>query len=376
MMQPLSPRTSTAGWAALRTALLLGFIAVTTAACMQTDLAPQRRPRFVRGHGLRRIERVHAQRYWQEHGFVEMVPPVRLPTTHDHRDVTRVWMRIPQGATIAVDWLEDQRRYTLRPPSDTRADRVEYQRYRSERGWAEAVVDVRGWTLGKRGPARFCVLRSSGGRPADPLVGWSWPAGDPEAQHAATRALLQLVTESERPVERPALDRDSAELFARRNDCYECHQANKRLDPWADSNTMPQRATDASGGYSLVMLLARKVPLSRARPVDKNVTDPYVRVMCDDRVLDFPARTEQPRCPRSEIMPMAFRDVARGLADGDAYTQRVCAARGYVYAHMLDAGRRAFAEAFRECGLDVPDRPAAPDLASSATDASADALSN
>lgn len=329
--------------------------AVSVLGCSGAQDAGERRaPAGPAASGVHPVRFEQARRFWPEHGFVELVPPVRLPTTHDYRDHIQIWLRFPEDGQIEVRRLEEQGRYTLRSPPGTRTDRVEYIRYGVDDRWAATVIDVRGWRIGSHGPERFHVLRSTSAEPLAPLAGWSWPAGRERAQTIATRKLLHMVSTTRRPLDRPPLEGDALERFARLNECFRCHQPNKELDPTVDEAPIPRRATDASGCYALVMMLAREVPLSNARPVDLNVKDPYVRIRCGGEIVDFPPDTERPDCPEGST-PMAFRDIEEGLEDGDEHTRRVCKGRRYIHRHMSDEGRAAFAEAFRECGLSVPD---------------------
>jgi hypothetical protein len=66
--------------------------------------------------------------YWRRAGFVEMVPPVRLPTDTRNDNLIKVWLRIPDGGKITLEWLADQQRNTLKFPPGTVADRVETMR--------------------------------------------------------------------------------------------------------------------------------------------------------------------------------------------------------------------------------------------------------
>ena len=75
------------------------------------------------GDGVRRLGL--DQSHWRGHGFALMMPPVRLPTTHDGRDVIQVWLRVPEGQKIHARDLPDQARHTLVFPPGTRSDRVE-----------------------------------------------------------------------------------------------------------------------------------------------------------------------------------------------------------------------------------------------------------
>src|SRR4051794_3489671 len=52
-------------------------------------------------------------KYWENSGFAEMVPPVRLPSDKEHLESIRVWLKIPDGEKISVTWLDSQKRYSL-----------------------------------------------------------------------------------------------------------------------------------------------------------------------------------------------------------------------------------------------------------------------
>ena len=56
------------------------------------------------------------------------------------------------------------------------------------------------------------------------------------------------------------------------------------------------------------------------------------------------------RCADDSV-PVGRRDISAGLRDGDSYTRSVCAARRYLFEHMDQDARKAFAEAFAVCGI-------------------------
>jgi hypothetical protein len=135
---------------------------------------------------------------------------------------------------------------------------------------------------------------------------------------------------------------------ARLNRCDRCHVANL-LPSAADRGGLPHRATDADGWYVPLTVLQHRIPISEADPVDLDAEDPYVHVRCPDG--SAPRRDGASLGCGDGSVPLAWRDVARGLAEDDRYTRRVCASRRALHHHLDDAGRDAFAEAFDACGI-------------------------
>lgn len=75
--------------------------------------------------GVREMRIPDPTRFWLEGEFHELVPSIRLPTTHDGRDVIRVWMRFPEDGRIDVLPGADP---VPVYPAGTRLDRTEYLR--------------------------------------------------------------------------------------------------------------------------------------------------------------------------------------------------------------------------------------------------------
>ena len=304
-----------------------------------------------------RSERISDPDHWRRMGYAEMVPSLRLPTTHDATDIVRVYLLIPPGHSISAYYVENERRYTLLFPAGTRADRVELLRYRNERGeFRETPMDVRGTIIGTGGRQRFHCLRPESGKPLAPLLGWSWSASDTLAREEATRRIMALASRVGTPIDGPPLSGDELRALKRLNNCAHCHIANHRREASVDAAPFPRRETDASGFYVPLSVLHSEVAVAAARPRDLSADDPWVDVRCG-RV---PARLVHNggwiryRCADGSV-PIGRRDVRGALAAGDGYTARVCQSRRYLHAHMDQAARQAFAAAFRECGIRSPD---------------------
>ncbi|GEM_PF-5665985 len=130
-----------------------------------------------------RIVRPHV--FWRAQGFVELVPPIRLPTTHDERDVIRVLVRVPRSAVIELSGGRAGEPPTLAWPPGTRVDRVEFLRSPSDPNIMTAM-DVRGMTVLNTGAHECHVLRPTSNRPNAELEGWSWRCGTSAEAVAAT----------------------------------------------------------------------------------------------------------------------------------------------------------------------------------------------
>jgi len=289
-------------------------------------------------------------------GYAEMVPSLRLPTTHDATDLIRVYLLVPPGRSISARYLENKGRYTLLFPAGTRADRVESLRYRDEGGeFGETPMDVRGTLIEAGGRQRFHCLRPESGEPLAPLLGWSWPANDAAAREEATRRITALASRVGTPIDGPPLSGDALRALGRLNDCAHCHVANHRREVSVDAAPFPRRETDASGFYVPLSVLHSEVALAATRPRDLNADDPWVDVRCGKE----PARLIRDddwiwcRCADGSV-PVGRRDVRGALAAGDGYTARVCRSRRYLHEHMDRAARQAFAASFRECGIRSP----------------------
>ncbi|HET6583758.1 MAG TPA: hypothetical protein VFG69_09925, partial [Nannocystaceae bacterium] len=288
--------------------------------------------------------------HWED--YVELVPAVRLPTSLDQQDRIQVFVRLPEGGKIRVDWLGTQDRHTVRLPVGASIDRVESWRYHEPSGEVrETVVDVRGLRMTSDGP-RYHVLRPASGAPRAPLLGWSWPADDPAAHAEATDRLETFLRGRPAPVMKRELDEHEIASVVANNACEACHRRDLAEDEGREA--APRRASDHDGGFALLMVLARQMPISSARPLDLNHRDPFVQLSCRDgtRLVSL---SPMPRCRDGESA-VATRDVAAGLASGDAYTHRVCESRQFLWDHMDAHAREAFADSFRECGL-VGDAP-------------------
>jgi hypothetical protein len=287
-----------------------------------------------------------SQGHWRDNGFVEMVPPVRLPSDKSARDRIAVWLKVGtgEGQKINARRLADGR-VTLVFPPGTVADRVE--------SMGDAVIDVRGTTLDDGGVERFHVYVAEEEAPSA-LVGWEWRRGDFDAEASATRALLAQLHKTRRrmkgePPPSEQQHRNSIMIYERNNNCGACHAHDK--PPTTRGNAV-HRATDASGFFVPLSVLAAELPLERHRPWEMNVGDPFLTLRCESGAPRLVERgfARSYVCAGAEV-PTARLDVPRALAADDERARAMCASRRYLHEHMSDDARALFADAFVACGI-------------------------
>ena len=289
-------------------------------------------------------------RYWRGAGFVEMVPPVRLPSDTRNDNLIKVWLRIPDGGRIALEWVADQQRHSLRFPPATIADRVETMRNeRKALLTINGIEDVRGATIDANGATRFHVYEPVPGGPPDRLKGFEWLRTDNAADDLAADSLVALFY----PHASPAAKSES-EDFRRLNQCGACHQPNQPA-PLTAGARLPGRSnllTDTHGFFQPITVLEDSMAVRSSRPWDLNADDPFVSVSCGSERTS--AITEGSRrgyrCPNGE-QPIGRLDVPAALAKRDAHAIQVCESRRYLFDHMDQQARAAFGPSFAECAI-------------------------
>lgn len=304
-----------------------------------------------RGADVRELRIDDPAGFWGRN-YVELVPSIRLPTSHDGDDLIRVWVQLPEERAVDVRYLPEQARHVLVFPPGTRSDRVEYLEVEGPAGEpVQTVIDVRGTTIESDGSQRFHILRPLGDQVHAPLLGWSWPRDDASAQRTVDEKLKTLVQRVRRPPHKPAMDRKEATSMVEFNQCAECHQPSQPRARFESERAL-ERATDAMGFFVPHAVVQDQCVVANHRPRDLNSEDPFVQVRCDDR----PARLvsangyEQYECPQDGV-PVGSRNVRAALDAGQEYTRRVCASRRHLYERMTDRARRAYADAFEACSI-------------------------
>lgn len=324
-----------------RTRALMGLVALMALGCSPAVLG-----QAVHLHAVKWPNRVN---YWKQSGFVEMVPPVRLPTDKSIHEYVRVWLRIPAGRNVAVTWLPDQKRYTLTFPPGTVADRIDGGEHAKQAMFTvDGIADVRGATLVADGKTWWHVYEPVPGRSSTWLHGYAWRRTGPKGDNLAADSLIKLYY----PGAPAKADKEMA-IFRRLNQCGACHQVNRPIPARANDKGSAFPETDADGFYQPITVLTDSMTLVNDRPWDLNADDPYISVWCGKTKARLTTRGDAYRrymCP-DHVMAVGKLDMMAALKHHDPHAMKVCAARKYLYEHMNANGRKAFEKGFSECSI-------------------------
>ncbi|HEX5436473.1 MAG TPA: hypothetical protein VFW98_04905 [Gemmatimonadaceae bacterium] len=317
-------------------ALLLMLTCSTTAFGQSIHLHPVRIPNTLS--------------YWPQHGFVQMEPPVRLPTTKSIHEYVMVWLRIPAGEKIGVRWLPDQKRYTLTFPPGTVADRIDGgQNAKQAMFTVNGIADVRGATIAADGRVWWHVYEPVPGKSSKWLMGDAWLRSGPAGDDLAADSLLKLYYPGA-----PTKAKQEMAEFRRLNQCGACHQTNRPIPKTTASKygfATPE--TDATGFFQPITVLTDPMTLVNDRPWDLNVDDPYITVWCGTHKAKLHTKGNSERwysCTDHRV-PVGKLEMAAALKHKDPHARKVCASRRYLYEHMTAKGRDDFARYFAECSI-------------------------
>jgi len=289
---------------------------------------------------------------WEREGFVELVAAVPLP--HLQGGATRVYVRIPAHATLALEGPHDAPQ--LRAPPGTQADRVEYITVAGAHGPVLTVADVRGSVVDAEGREQFHVLRPVAPGPGAELFGVSWPRQRADLGGLAHAWMAQRMAGDVGFARAPAhQSRDAAvRHFVGLQDCAGCHaQGKTAFTRPSERRGVVNRGSDARGWYSLLATLRDAAPLESYRPVQPAAHSPFVNVTCADGskpTRDHRSGQAVVQCGPGAL-PWGQLDVKAGLAASDAHTRAVCRARSLLLPHLDAAVRSAFSEGLLACGL-------------------------
>jgi hypothetical protein len=299
--------------------------------------------------------RLHAVRwpnrldYWRQVGFVDMEPPVRLPTDKSIQEYVMVWLRIPAGKKIGVRWLPREKRYTLTFPPGTVADRIDGGVNQKQAMFTlDGIADVRGATIAADGGTWWHVYEPVPGKSPKWLSGYAWLRTGRAGDDLAADHLIKLYYPG-------APERAKSEMaeFRELNQCGACHRPDRPIPTTADNAGDSFAETDMDGFYQPITVLTDSMTLVNDRPWDLNVDDPYITVWCGKRKAKLTVRGDAYRryiCP-DHVAPVGKLDMAAALAHKDPHALKVCAARRYLYRHMAAKDRRDFAGGFAECSI-------------------------
>ena len=287
------------------------------------------------------VDDPHAR--WFHGEFVQMVPPVHMPSPRAHRDEVEVWLH-----TDAIDLVEggtDTAR--LRFVGATVADRIEW----TGEGDARRIVDVRGTELGADGSCAHHVLRPVDETPEAALFGLAWPCDEPTAQawvddHMRER-LAAMPPFVRMPDERRAQALDG---FVQRNDCDGCHIEGRADADRIGAYGAVSRGTDASGFFAPQSVLRDEMPLEAYGAFDRNTTDPSISVRCavgEPTLEEARPGVHRWRCADRQV-PRARVDWAVLARTDRARLDQICEARRHLVDALGDAAG-AFERALDPC---------------------------
>lgn len=292
--------------------------------------------------------------YWPQHGFVEMVPPVRLPTDKSIHEYIMVWLRIPAGEKISTQWLPDQKRYTLKFPPGTVADRVDGGEHQKEAMFTvNGIADVRGARIDANGRTWWHVYEPVPGQSPNWLKGFEWLRTDKHNDNVAADSLIKLYYPGT-----PIKATQEMATFRKLNQCGACHQLNRPIPTTVtrtsfgfSSLALPE--TDADGFFQPITVLTDTMTMVNIRPWDLNAGDPYITVWCGEHKAKLTVKGDsygRYTCPDHRV-PVGKLDMTAALRNKDAHALKVCASRSYLYEHMTAKGRKDFARYFEECSI-------------------------
>ncbi len=282
--------------------------------------------------------------WWFSGDFVQMVPPVHMPSPESEQEQVEVWLH--SGDLGVVQGDDGVAR--LKFGGVTAADRIEW----NGQGAARRIVDVRGTHIDHHGQCTHHVLRPQDENPGAALTGMQWPCDDATAQ-AWVDAQMRERLAALPPFSRMTPQRRTKALdgFVQRNDCDGCHRES-RVDSTRVGALGPvERGTDASGFFAPQSVLRDEQPLEAYGAVDPNVDDPSITVRC----ADGPATKAEVRhglwrwrCPDEQV-PLARVDWEILRQANPERLAAICASRRYLI-ERLGARASAFPGALEPCG--------------------------
>jgi hypothetical protein len=263
---------------------------------------------------------------WKNAGFIDVVTPVRAPTSTDRSAHIRVVIRVPSGTMISASSM----------PVGSQAARIEYGTSDADPdakvSSAWKVLDVRSFEWTSNGLDCLVQRPDGDGR----LEGLRWRCSTGNDARAG-ELLAQYVREQRFSGPRSSDGRQQAgRHIASINGCSDCHQANRPEN--RSVGALVQRGTDNAGMFSLMSAFHDQDPLERYRPTDSNAGDRWLTAVCPQSEIDL----EAARC-RDTLRPRLRLDVRGGLLAGDRHVQQLCNSRQQL-AKIFDASLAATVE--------------------------------
>lgn len=276
-------------------------------------------------------------------GYVQMVPPVHLPSSSPERDQVEIWVKLPEGPSIDVQ-IDAKGRPTLRFGPGTQADRVEF----AGRGDMRRIVDIRGTRIEPDGRQTFYVYRPTAPNPRAPLFGVQWARDDAAAHEAATERLVATLAQMPPATAMaPAARQRFFDGVRVRNGCAGCHALARPDNETPGEHGVVDRGTDLSGFFTPQTVLWDEVMLEAYSAHDRSWGDPALEIRCGDQPVEAPQAGAR-RCPDGSIARGRLRwDAQEPVAR--AHLAEVCESRKIVLAHMTPKNRVRMSPAEGPC---------------------------
>lgn len=290
-------------------------------------------------HELEEMQIDRPAQYFRESGFIEMVPPLRLPL-RTSRNRVEVWLKIPQGSNLGLRF--SGARPLLGLPPDSVAVRVEY--LSESEPMQFFVADVRGTRFGADAE-HFFVLKPIGDALPAPLHGWSWRRDSAAEQALADHKLTTFLASDLGPADRE----QQLRTLRATNACASCHQHARSENARPEQYGHVNRGTDDSGCFQVQSILSDELPVESYFPLEQNLDDRFISFWCGRE----PAAVEHRHvhCADGSV-PHGLLAVHDGFLAGDEHVLSVCRSRRYLSEHLSEAARAAFRTSLAECGID------------------------
>ncbi len=281
-----------------------------------------------------------------ERGFVELVPPIALPSSHPDLAQVRIRAKLPVNGEI--DLVDGPDGEVLAFPPGTQMERLEWVGSGSER----SLTDVRGATIDDDGSVWHHNYRRTRLEANAPLVGYRWRADDASAHDRAVERLVAEVAELPPAVTMSAGGR-GAYLDGLRGKaaCAKCHVPARPRNDVAGAHGLVNRGTDASAFFTPQTVLTDSVVLEDYGRFDPNLDRPFVTFSCLDGGAPKrrQGRSNRVRLVCEGSVAVGHFDLEAALLAGDEHARRVCASRLAQAEHLGDRALDKFERAIRMC---------------------------
>ena len=308
--------------------------------------------------GVRRVELENPEAHYGE--YLELVPPIRLPSSAADQAQVSIRVQLPQNAEIGV--LDTELGPRLAFPPGTVMDRLEWVGRDPKR----SLADVRGTRIDAAGREWHHNYRRTRLEADAPLLGYEWPVDDAAATKVAVDALIEDLRTLPPASKMRSVEKRTRYLNGLRAkaDCLKCHTPSRAENAYAMQHGLINRPTDASSFFTPQTIFDTRTLLEDYGAFDPNLApsvsstdapamavDPFTHFECPNGA---PARAMKQEKGRVRVvcdegLARARYDLGAALAAGEAHAKRVCASRLALARHLDAKATRIFEDAIRIC---------------------------